>query len=87
MEIIKLDHVFNPRSNNYETIYQLRTIDNNGVPYIYYTYKIYKVPVWQIDDNGNRIKIIGYKYYWLIIPELTGYTVDLNGGGLTMRFE
>jgi hypothetical protein len=82
-----LDHVFNPRSNNYETIYQLRTIDNNGVPYTYYTYKIYKVPVWQIDDNGNRIKIIGYKYYWLIIPELTGYTVDLNGGGLTMRFE
>ena len=45
------------------------------------------MPVWQIDDNGNRIKIIGYKYYWLIIPELTGYTVDLNGGGLTMRFE
>jgi hypothetical protein len=87
MQIIKLDMVFNPRKNTYETIYQVKTINDNGVPYIYYTYKIYKVPVWQLDDNGNRIKIIGYKYYWLKIPELTGYTVDPNGGGLIMKFE
>ncbi|MCU0443091.1 MAG: hypothetical protein MUE96_11885 [Bacteroidia bacterium] len=76
--IIMLTEVFNPRSGNYETIYKVIET-TNGTTHIWYTYEIKKVPIYATDADGKKW-VIGYKWYWNIIPRLTAIETTLNGG-------
>jgi hypothetical protein len=77
MEIITIEMVYNPNSGEYETVYMVRYDDNNIVR-IYYTYKVVKVPIYRVNEDGTRGEIIGYKYIWSKIPNLTAIGFDLE---------
>jgi hypothetical protein len=84
VSVKKLVGVFNPRTNQYETIYSVIEFQPNGEPRYWYSYIVYVVPIYEVKENGDLV-IVGYKYYWNPIPELTAVEVGINGS--TMIFD
>lgn len=84
LEVLTLESVFNPKTGNYERVYVVTTHELDGGIKVWYTYNMYKVPIYATGPNGE-VKIVGYRYEWLIIPELTA--IETGTGGSKMIFE
>ncbi len=84
VNVTRLTDVYNPRTGNYEVIYKIIEV-KNGEEKVWYTYYIYKVPIYGTDNNGNKW-IIGYKYYWNLIPDVVGVLIDYNNGNKTLQY-
>lgn len=85
LNIVRLDGVFNPKTNTYETIYVVKSFQLDGTTKVFYTYQVVKVPIYATRSDGTRV-IVGYYYEWLVIPGLTTY-VYLVDGSKKMIFE
>jgi len=77
INVTRLDGVFNPKTNTYETIYVVKSTKDGNVT-TFYTYQVNKVPIYAYRADGSRV-IVGYYYEWVIIPGLTAYAVLVDG--------
>ena len=87
-EVTKIEMVYNPRTNSFETVYRIKYRKNaNESETIRYTYKVIKVPVYKINQDGSKGVIVGYKFLWIPIAELHSITFNPNTNRNEMLFE
>ena len=82
-QIIRLEDVYNPKIQQYETVYKVIENTQNGNK-IWFTYEVISIPIYGTDLSGKRI-IVGYRYAWIPIPMIT--TVLVTPYGLKMLYD